>query len=374
MQSLSIRVLKITQTTEYDVYSFFLKASDILKFADISRVKRDEEGNLLGLQRGEVKKHVNDIIEYLNGDNVLFPNAIILAINEEIPFTKLRGPKIDSDRYCTAGTIEFPIMSNGFKPAWIVDGQQRVIALSKCDKPNLAVPVTAFVAKNLEIQREQFIRINKTRPLPKGLIDELLPTVTSSLSSDLSARKIPSKLTEILNFEPKSPFYGLIKKVSTEQDERFLPIIAHNSIIDILKSSMKNYAGCLYPYVDPDGHATDYESMIEILYIYWGAVKKVFPDAWGLPPEQSRLMHGAGIHAMGALMDLMMRNVNPKDKKVELRITKELEKLRPYCHWTEGQWVDLGLAWNEIQNTPTHKRLFARSIIKEYDHISRNNF
>lgn len=374
MKSLIVRVLKINQSDKYDVYSFFLEAKDILQIADISRVQRDKEGKLVGLQRNEVKKHVAEITKYLDSDDVLFPNAITLAINEEIHFTKIRGPKINSDRYSTAGTLEIPIMDNEFKPAWIVDGQQRALALSKCNKPNLPIPITAFVAKDLEVQREQFIRINKTQPLPRGLIDELLPTVTSVLPADLSSRLIPSRITEVLNFEPKSPFYGLIKKTSTEHDDRFSPTITHNSIIDILKTSIRNYTGCLYPYVDPDGNDTDYDSMLAILYIYWGAVKKVFPDAWGLPPSKSRLMHGVGMHAMGGLMDLIMRNINPKDKKSEQRIVKELEKIKPFCHWTEGHWDDIDMEWNELQNISSHKRILARHIIKIYDNINRKSF
>jgi len=374
MNSLVVRALKINQTDQYEIFSFFLEAKDILDIADISRVQRDKEGKLVGLQRNEVKKHVTEITKYLNSDDVLFPNAITLAINEEIHFTKIRGPKINSDRYSTAGTLEIPIMNNGFKPAWIVDGQQRALALSKCNKPNLPIPITAFVAKDLEVQREQFIRINKTKPLPKGLIDELLPTVTSVLPADLSSRLIPSRITEVLNFEPKSPFYGLIKKASTEHDHRFSPIITHNSIIDILKTSIRNYSGCLYPYVDPDGHDTDYDGMLAILYIYWGAVKKVFPEAWGIPPAQSRLMHGVGMHAMGGLMDLIMRNINPKDRKSEQRIIKELEKIKLSCHWTEGYWDDIDMEWNELQNISAHKKILARHIIKIYDDINRKSF
>jgi len=374
MKNLTVRALHIEQSGKYEIFSFFIEAKDILDIADISRVKRDKDKKLVGLQRGEVKKHVEEITKYLDGDTVLFPNSIILAINEEIKFTKIRGPKIDSDRYSTAGTLEIPIKESEFKPAWIVDGQQRALALSKCNKPHLPISITAFVAKELEIQREQFIRINKTKPLPKGLIDELLPTVTSKLPADLSARLIPSRIVEVLNFEPKSPFYGLIKKASTENDERFSPIITHNSLINILKTSIRNHTGCLYPYIDPDGQDTDYESILEILYIYWGAVKRVFPNAWGLAPTKSRLMHGAGIEAMGGLMDLIMRNINPKDPRAENRIVKELEKIEPYCHWTSGKWEELELKWNEIQNISTHKRLLTRHIIKIYDNINRKSF
>lgn len=374
MDKLIVRSLKIQQQNKFDIYSFFIEAKDIMEIADISRLKRDKNDNLVGLQRKEIKKHVNDIVDYLNSDNVLFPNSIILAISDKVIFHKTRGPKIKSDLYSTAGTLEIPINNGEFKPAWIVDGQQRALALSKCNKPHLPIPITAFVAKNLEIQREQFIRVNKTKPLPNGLIDELLPTSNAILPGDLRSRQIPSKITEILNFEPKSPFYGLIKKVSTEEDGRFNPIITHNSIIDILKTSIKNYTGCLYPYVDPNGVETDYESMLSILYIYWGAVKKIFPEAWGISPTESRLMHGVGIYAMGELMDLIMRNINPKDRKAENRIIKELEKIQPFCHWTEGYWDDINMEWNALQNVLSHKRLLSRQIIKIYDDINRKSF
>jgi hypothetical protein len=32
-------------------------------------------------------------------------------------------------------------------------------------------------------------------------------------------------------------------------------------------------------------------------------VKDAFPEAWGKPSSQSRLVHGVGIKAMGIIMD-----------------------------------------------------------------------
>lgn len=101
MDELIVRTLKITQQNKYDIFSFFIEAKDIIRIADISRIKRDSNDNLVGLQRKEVKKHVKDITDYLDSDNVLFPNSIILAISDEVTFTKARGPKIESDLYST---------------------------------------------------------------------------------------------------------------------------------------------------------------------------------------------------------------------------------------------------------------------------------
>ncbi len=366
MNHFTIRALE-TKQNKQTIYSFFIPAREILKLADISRIHRDEEGNLHGLQRKEVKKHIGDILEYLNSESVLFPNSILLAINNEIKFTKIRGTKLSSDKYSISGTLSIPFKEEGFRPAWIVDGQQRAIALSKCDKPDLPIPVIAFIANDLEMQREQFIRVNKTKPLPKGLIDELLPTISGILPSDLNVRKIPSAITEALNFDPKSPFYGLIQKVSTEENENSKPVIAHNSIITILKNSINNTSGCLFPYVNTNNNETDYDNILKIIYVYWNCVKKVFHEDWGKPTNQSRLMHGVGIFAIGALMDIIMKNINPNDKKIEARVTKELTKLKPYCRWSTGTWNELGLDWREIQNIPGHKKMLTAYLIRQFN-------
>lgn len=365
MEQFIVRAIETHQINQV-IYSFFIPAKYILEFADISRIHRDEEGNLHGLQRKEVKKHVNDILEYLNSENVLFPNSILLAINDEVKFTKARGIKLKSDKYSMSGTLTIPIKEEGFRPAWIVDGQQRVLALSKCNKPDLPIPIIAFIANDLEVQREQFIRVNKTKPLPKGLIDELLPTVNSILPSDLDLRRIPSRITEYLNFDPKSPFYGMIEKVSTQNDESFKPIIAHNSIINILKNSINTTSGCLFPYVSINGEDTDYKSILKIIYTYWNCVKKVFHEDWGKPTNQSRLMHGTGMFAVGALMDTIMVNINPNDQKIEARVTKELLKLKPYCRWSSGTWEELGLNWRDIQNTSQHKKMLTAYLMRQF--------
>ena len=78
-----IRALRTTQGDGLTVYAFFVKGADIVKVADISRIERSEGDALKGFQRTEIKNHVKGIVEYLNHGNVLFPNAIILAMSPE---------------------------------------------------------------------------------------------------------------------------------------------------------------------------------------------------------------------------------------------------------------------------------------------------
>lgn len=44
----------------------------------------------------------------------------------------------------------------------IVDGQQRAISLSKCKRRDLPIPVNAFVADDVDLQRERFCCVGLT--------------------------------------------------------------------------------------------------------------------------------------------------------------------------------------------------------------------
>jgi hypothetical protein len=98
---------------------------------------------------------------------------------------------------------------------------------------------------------------------------------------------------------------------------------------------------------------SDTDAMHATLVQYWSAVRSTFPDAWGKPPSESRLMHSVGIQAMGALMDpIMMRAEIVGD--VDAAVAAALQRLAPHCCWTEGVWDEFGWRWNEVESTPQH--------------------
>ena len=211
------RALRVLQDPKHALYLFTLSSAELLQIADISRVSRDEAGKLIGYQRPEVKRHVKGITDYVDSGEVLFPNSIILALSSAATFKEVRGPKVD-EGLAEAGTLEIPLPLPGQpKPAWIVDGQQRALALSRSKRQGFPVPISAFVADDLESQKEQFLRINNTQPLPRGLVNELLPDVDTVLPSHLAARQAPARLCELLNRDPESPFLGLIHRSSTSR-------------------------------------------------------------------------------------------------------------------------------------------------------------
>jgi DGQHR domain-containing protein len=354
---INIRALRTTQGKDTPVYSFFIPGEMITEIADISRIERDDADQLEGFQRKAIQKHISSIVEYLDHGDVLFPNSITLALSPEVEFRQARGrePKgtLNSGQI---GTIEIPLRAEGNRVAWIVDGQQRSLALAQVKKKGLNVPVVAFVADDLETQREQFILVNKAKPLSSRLINELLPVVDTHLPRDLAARKIPSELCGLLTRDPDSPFFQLIKRMSQSSQKN--AVILDTSIIEMIKNSIRNPLGALAQYKSLGTEPSDLEGMYRTLIIYWNAVKNAFPEAWGLPPTKSRLMHSAGIHAMGILMDKIMTRAS-REKNPELYAKKALKRIAPHCHWTSGTWDRIDMRWNEVQKVSKHLRLLS---------------
>lgn len=359
--------LRVDQDPEHPLYLFTLTGDELLRIADISRLNRDEDGKLIGYQRPEVRRHVQNIVNYLDSGKVLFPNSVILALTSDIVFKKARGPKV-GEGFALAGTLEIPLPRNGEpKPAWVVDGQQRTMALAHSKRKNFPVPVNAFVADDVDLQRDQFLRVNSTKPLPRGLIDELLPEVSTVLPSNLAARKVPSSLCDMLNRDPESPFHGLIRRASTGKSKKGPDVVTDTVLIQVLKESFTLPAGALFPFRNVATGVTDFHGVRTLLITYWNAVRDTFPEAWGLRPEKSRLMHGVGIRAMGRLMDKVMSIIDADQPKASQLVRRELERIRPHCRWTSGVWEEIGgLRWNEMQTIPSHTRMLSSFLVRTY--------
>ncbi|WP_197446380.1 DGQHR domain-containing protein DpdB [Tautonia plasticadhaerens] len=357
--------LRVEQNGRHPLYLMSLTARELHAVADISRINRDDSGTLLGYQRGEVRRHVRDIVEYLDGDDVLFPNSIIISLTSRVRFEPGHGA-CGSDGAST-GTICIPLPGDGeARPGWIVDGQQRALALMQSKRADWPVPVNAFIADEVSLQRDQFLRVNNTKPLPRGLICELLPEVSGPLPRKLAGRRLPSSLCDLLDRERSSPFRGLIRRTSQADRQAKSTVVADASLIMMLEESIGTPAGCLFPYHNISTGECDLDGIWSILVAYWSAVRESFPEAWGKPPSRSRLMHGTGIRAMGRLMDRVMAGFHPGERNLRKRIEQELRPVVPICRWTSGRWEELQLEWREIQNVPQHLRLLSNLLVRAY--------
>lgn len=364
------RALRVLQHPKIPLYLFALEAGEVDLVADVARISRDEAGKLLGYQRPEKRAHVKQILEYLDGDDVLFPNGLILALPSSVRFRGSRGPN-PSDGLATIGMLEIPLPDSpdAPRPALIVDGQQRSLALARTRNAKLPITVAGFVSEDLEVQREQFLRVNTVSPLPGDLVSELLPEVNTRLPTKLSARKLPAMLVNALNQDGDSPFKGLIKQASTTGSKKSDTVVKDNSLLQAINGSLSP-SGVLFPYKDLSSGTTDTSTIRKILVVYWTAVRDTFPDAWGISPNQSRLMHGVGIRSMGQLMDRVMERVlfeaDIDSADVYGKIMEELALVEPYCRWTKGRWSEINLAWNELENVTKHINILSNYLIRVY--------
>ena len=196
---------------------------------------------------------------------------------------------------------------------------------------------------------------------------ELLPTIEGPLPAVMAGRRVPSAVCELLNTDSRSPFRGLIRRASQGTGRATGAVIADTSIVQMVKDSLESPSGCLFPYRNVATGEVDLEGILEVLTIYWSAVRDTFPEAWGLPPSRSRLMHGVGIRAMGRVMDRIASAAGGSEgyRPAPAVFRGELARIKPQCHWTSGAWEGLGgLAWNEIQNTPTHFRQLSNVLVR----------
>ena len=366
-QNILTKALKTQQAEGIDVFAFFLFGSDITRVADISRVNRIDGEGLRGFQRKEIRNHVNAIVEFLDSGLVLFPNAIILALSPEVEFKQSRGPSPSGMlNIAQSGTLTIPIRPEGDRIAWIVDGQQRSLALAKAKNTQIPIPVIAFISSDLDTQREQFILINKSKPLPTRLINELLPEISAKLPRDLAVKQLPSSLCNLLNQDPKSPFYQLIRRES--EADLSSSVIIDTAIIETIKENLKSPMGALNQFKHT--HTSDTDAMYRTLILYWSIVRKLFPDAWGKSPTASRLMHSAVIRAMGALMDQIMMRADSSSSP-EGEIEESIARLAPHCCWIDGTWENLGWKWNEIQSTKSHISKLTEHLMRLDRELSR---
>lgn len=358
--TIELPAIEVTQGPGRVLYSFAIDGKLLSSFATISRLARPEGHAIDGYQRPEVLSHITEIRKYIESNSPLIPNAVVLAFDARVMFEgEPAGP------FTRVGRIKLPVNSGWKeheKPAFIVDGQQRIAAIREAQVDAFPICVTAFIARDTQQQREQFILVNSTKPLSKALIYELLPTTQMVLPDLLERRRFPSMLLNRLNYDPDSPLRLKIRTATNPEGA-----IQDNSILKMLEHSLSD--GALYSHRTIEG-GIDIEEMLAVVKSYWSAVSIVFNDAWSLPPNRSRLVHGAGIVSMGFLMDAIAdRHHEDAASNLFEHFLKDLRRMQKLCKWTHGYWEFGGTVtrkWNEIQNTTKDIRLLTNFLLLQY--------
>lgn len=358
-----VPAIEVTQSHGRVLYSFAIDGKEIHSFATVSRVRRSDSARLDGYQRPEVLKHIAEIRGYLEGSAPMLPNSVVMTLDERVRFEPgVQMPETPS--YLRIGTLVIPVdlaAPDEAKPGFIVDGQQRLAAIRDAAIGKFPICVTAFITSDMREQTEQFILVNSTKPLPKGLIYELLPTTQARLPTLLERRRFPAYLSERLNHDEASPLRHMIQTPTNP-----VGVIKDNSVLRMIENSMSD--GVLYRLRD-GAQGPDAEGMLAVLERFWGAASEVFDQAWGLSPRRSRLMHGAGIVSLGFVMDAIGERYRAAGLPSREQFRADLLPLKDVCRWTEGYWEfgpGIQLKWNEIQNTSKDIQRLSNYLLVQY--------
>jgi DGQHR domain-containing protein len=351
MSRYEYHVILPRQSDRYTVFAFCARAEDVLRFAEIDRIGRTKEGALKGFQRPQVAAHIKEIRAYLERDDAVLPNSVVVAFTRGVTLT------------ANGATAKVEINGSDGPVGFVVDGQQRLSALEGLPQKDFEVFVSGIVCENEEELRKQFILINNTRPLPKPLIYELLPTV-QGLPQRLSSRVNAAAFVERLNYDEASSLRGQIKQHTNPegalQDTVMQKLIMASLSDGALRELSQDEAGV--------------ERGFQLISNFFAAVQQVFRDAWvGHKPRTSRLVHGAGIVAMGYVMEYLhsaLGATEPDD------FVPHLELLRGATAWTSGTW-EFGdgnqRPWNGLQFVPRDYMELSQYLLSQLKRTDRHN-
>ena len=330
------------QGTNRSVVMVRAKASEIASIASIERLGRDAEGRAIGFQRPQVAGHIAEIRDYLEEPGAVMPNCVVLAFVGDARIVSKRG----------GGTV-LEIDGGDQPPGFVVDGQQRLTALGQTGREDFQVFASCLICRDMKELRRQFVLINNTRPLAKSLIYELLPGM-DQLPERLTPRQLAAELTERLNFDPASSLRRAVKMQTNPtgiiKDTALQKAIMNSEAAGAVQIVMSGKKG-----VAP---------AFELMSNFFAAVQEVFPDEWhGHKPNTSRLVHGAGITALGYVMDEIYARSHATSQAA---FAEGLAPLVGKTAWTQGQWAFADgevVSWNRIENVPRQIQQLAEHLV-----------
>ena len=344
------------QSPAHTVISICARAVDVLRFAQIDRIGRNEDGSLRGFQRPQVANHIREIRQYLSSAEAVLPNSVVVA------FTEDAGVLVEPT---AEGTAQVRIPLHEKCAGFVVDGQQRLTALSGLPDKDFQLFVSILICRSVDDLRKQFILINNTRALPKALIYELLPTV-QGLPERLSGRTVAARMVDRLNYDEESSLHGQIKQHTNPsgllQDTVLQKIVMDSLVGGALRGFMSSSRARFSDELDIE--TDSFERGFRLISNFFASVQQVFDVEWiNQTPRSSRLVHGVGLVGMSFVMEYL-HAVDGAFEKADFE--PSLQLLEPFTAWTNGHWTfdDEELKWNSLQFLPKHYRTLGNYLVR----------
>jgi DGQHR domain-containing protein len=263
-----------------------------------------------GVQRDPSARRVKAISEYADSSDAAFPTILLLAIESQ-------NCTLEDDK----------ISVRGEKVADIVDGQHRILGLSKAvERGNFVLPVVFIIDATEEEKALLFATINGTQTkVPASLIYELYGVTESR-----SPAKTCHEIARSLNSMPESPWYRRLKMLgrksvagSTESLSQgtfvkfLMPHISTNPAkdMDLLRNNQPPlvFPKCIFNEYFREGKDS---LILKVLLNTFQGARSVWPVEWDDPAHfvLTKTLGFSGI--MRALPDMVNKGRSQNDLSV----------------------------------------------------------
>lgn len=254
----------VAKQGKWTLYTFVI---DSRRLDSLAFVSRREEDKAEGYQRNLSGQRAADIAMYLERQEGVLPNNIIINFNAPVQF---------DDK---TGELAIPDEEN---IAFIIDGQHRMYGLRKAAR-SYEVVVTAFVGLDIEEQAKQFKMINsKQRGVPSSLLYDLLDLTKNGTFVEQRGHELAVRL----NDDSSSPWFGMIDMTGSGGG-----FITQTRVVTALEPLVSN-RGALFQYSQ--------EEQFGILRNYFQAIRNIRPADWG--SKKSVLCKALGFSALLILL------------------------------------------------------------------------
>lgn len=361
--SIGFDAIKISQPVG-DFYCGVMNAADISKIAeaDVRRIKEDDVGKYLGIQRELKLDRVKQISSYVRSIDATFPSSIILSVDED-------NVSWDEDLKVITLTSD---EGEGKKIASILDGQHRLAGFNTSNfefenpdgsKSPFQLLVTIFVGADISTQAGIFATVNLAQTkVNKSLVYDL-----QALAEARSPERTCHDIAVILNKEPKSPFYRSIKRLGVATPgvkgefltqaafvENVVKLISPNPKEDrdyflsesrfwnkkkelshLDKESLKKYFFRKAFIEDRD------EVIASNLLNFFCAVNSKWPIAWSKSEKKSSLNKAIGFNALIRIFKDLYRFKNPSFEWDAVISVDSFSKVFSMCDLDDQFFIDL---------------------------------
>jgi DGQHR domain-containing protein len=311
-----IFALKFEQN-ERELLMFSIPAKDLVKISYFNPREIDRD---TGIQRGFVPKRSKEIAKYIDSEEAVLANNII--INFELEKLGLNLEDVYNDRNKVLDLGKMIEKANSLKNVdeklkgkigFVIDGQHRLRAFDYTEKKDFPLVVTALINLSLAEIAEIFVKINYyQKPVNKSLALDLL-----GISQDIFPQYYKlHKIVKILNEDIESPFYNNIRMLGIGKG-----FISQASII----GAIEKYK--IEKTLKELGVTPNEKVLYDVVWNFFGAVSNVFKGYWG---EGKFLSKTIGIRALIGLMnDMLKRFGREKIEFSSKEIEKHLKKIKP---------------------------------------------